>query len=221
MQRGTTTQEPLGHRDVRTTMMYTHVLNRGGEGVRSPLDALKRPRRGSLSGNHIIHCYARYREPLKMTAICDIIRSWGIANPAELFFGIGVCVGLPLLATAVAFRALFTKDGVSEGRGWRFDRIGVAGCLAASGGLLAVITVPIFYPPSKVPMGFLTTMLTGTVLGASGLVILLISVLLDLGGLRRPRGETEVRWARPLIFYLPLHIIFPNLIRLYQLFDVH
>ena len=34
-----TVQELLGHKDVKTTMIDTYVLNRGGRGVRSPVDS--------------------------------------------------------------------------------------------------------------------------------------------------------------------------------------
>jgi integron integrase len=41
-----TVQMLLGHRDVRTTMLYTHVLRRGGWAVRSPMDAMLAPGSG-------------------------------------------------------------------------------------------------------------------------------------------------------------------------------
>jgi hypothetical protein len=57
-------QELLGHKSVETTMIYTHVLNKGGRGVTSPLDSTQfNASAGLASGaclvNAPVHCPCR------------------------------------------------------------------------------------------------------------------------------------------------------------------
>ena len=57
-----TVQELLGHASVETTMIFTHVLNKGGRGVTSPLDSPQIDTRATLSFHDIVRARANEQD---------------------------------------------------------------------------------------------------------------------------------------------------------------
>ncbi|MEO8200402.1 MAG: integron integrase [Gemmatimonadota bacterium] len=91
-----TVQELLGHSDVRTTMKYTHVLNRGARGVLSPLDRLSE----------------------RLSAVASVASGSGVGSPLARGSGVPVLTPgsvVPVLAQGSVVPVLAQGVGVSTG----------------------------------------------------------------------------------------------------------
>lgn len=146
---------------------------------------------------------------------------WGIVNPAEMIVGVGMILGIAQLFVSCLFWLFFLKPGQAAGRGWSYDGFAALACIAATGGLLAVFVVPIFYHANEVPFVVAVIMACGLVLTATGLLVQCYSLIRGREQLLQPRGERELSWARKFIAYVPLSVVAVNLLQLYQLLGVH
>lgn len=90
-----TIQDLLGHGDVATTMIYTHVLKVGGGGVRSPVDVLPEPNSTALDGSNSSRLVAesssasyRFRKsPATRPLRGGVITSYQARRPASSLIG--------------------------------------------------------------------------------------------------------------------------------------
>ena len=76
-----TVEESLEYEDVKTTTIYTHLLNRGGKGVNSPVDDVYRITAGVLSRNHISSHPKRRRDPNSLYSNACVGLNGGGARP--------------------------------------------------------------------------------------------------------------------------------------------
>jgi len=156
-----------------------------------------------------------------MEPVKELLNSWGIISPPEFFSGIGVCILVALLAVSAAFRLFFIRGYEKEEPGWKHWFRGVLGCCCCCAGLVMTFTIPLFYTPADVPDAALAVMMAGVIVAAPGLLLLLASVLPNIKVLLKPGGGAEKQWARKFIYILPLSVLFPLFLRLYQMSGVH
>ncbi len=172
-----------------------------------------------------------FQRPLELSGlsvdfILRTLGGQGIVNPAEFFFGIGICIGVPQLAISIAFGCLlYWKERLplalpDKPSGWRYDWAGILGCLLCTAGLIAIFVVPLFSPPNEVPRIVLSIMAIGMCVASLGLLVQLGAIAFDFKALLRQQGEDEITWARLLVSVLPYVVLISTLLRLYLIFDV-
>jgi hypothetical protein len=145
-------------------------------------------------------------------AIDQMVRQWGIANPAEFYLGIAVCSGIPFLL--MIFGAMLTqRTTYSDEVGWRFAGLAVASSYIATFGYALVGSFLPFFTPDGIPPILLSVMFVGNVLSLVGVITLFISIIADLRGFLRSPGKEDwalgrvIMWRMPLIVGLTLFSI--------------
>lgn len=156
-----------------------------------------------------------------MNSIVLWLKGMGIINPSEFFFGIGICIGLPLLTISAVFRIFLHPFDAPGGVGWKHAGLGAVSCVVCCAGLLCVAFVPCLYRPAQVPNWGIWLMLCGDSVAFVGLSTLLTIVIISWRELRQPMGVNERPLCRKLVFALPLCILLPVVVRIYRFLGVH
>jgi hypothetical protein len=156
-----------------------------------------------------------------MQAIRQFLTVIHIINPSELFFGIGVCTALGLMAISGLFGLFFCKSVPPFGTGWKYGKQASALCATCSVGLMMTAAAPCLYPPDQVPDRWLAVMAVGNVIGCVALLGLLFTVGISWRQLKDHPGENEPAYFRYGIFVVPWLILLPAIILIYGFVGVH
>ncbi len=118
------------------------------------------------------------------------VDGWGVINPSEFYFGIGICLAaVLLLATALVALSLLRQSPQAGER--TFARVAFALSMAATAGLVLMAAVPCFYPPDETPKAAWIVMALGDLAALLSVVGLLAMLVIQ-----RPRVARRTRIGR-------------------------
>jgi hypothetical protein len=133
-----TGQELLGHADVKTTMIYTHVLNRGGLGVQSPPDLIPLDSDKAVKDCRDIWRGVVWGATHFLVGRASERRRGDLLQRSTAAKGILVAVGVLFVVSGLVITTLRLARVIAPGYGWLapiFFALGVVGTLTAWFGL--------------------------------------------------------------------------------------